>query len=516
MDGGGNDGAEGSVPGKRPDCQTAAEFIDDQLRLEADAREALPYAFDMCTRPLGALRQSLFSCLTCNPPPLSPSEPYNPAGICYACSISCHGEHTLAELFSKRNFACDCGTTRFSSTSPCGLRINPETGSKGGSHSEAPVASNRYNHNFQNRFCSCDQTYDPHQEKATMYQCLGLGTIEEGGCGEDWWHPSCLLGLPSDWHNDTDEHGDPVRNGCVEDDDPASPPGFPDEDSFDGFICWKCVKSHPWIKRYAGTTGFLPPVFRAAPDDMSETASNKSTDAANDDPPEKSGTAVSADTSKKRKVDEGEDSAVDGGRAKKSKSDVANGHGHPSATTSNTAATNGVVKCGYNQLPPPPDRNFSLFFTENFREKLCRCAVCFPKVGPHPQLVEEEETYEPRLSSESGNEDEHEADVGRSSAGTNSLLDMGERALSNVDRVRAIEGVMVYNDLKEKVKAFLTPFAETGQPVGAEDVKEYFAKLRGDAEDLKVANAAAVSARGSASRKGRDHRREQDGEPDCS
>ena len=75
---------------------------------------------------------------------------------------------------------------------------------------------------------------------------------------------------------------------------------------------------------------------------------------------------------------------------------------------------------------------------------------------------------------------------------------------------------MVYNDLKEKVKAFLTPFAETGQPVGAEDVKEYFAKLRGDAEDLKVANAAAVSARGSASRKGRDHRREQDGEPDCS
>ena len=406
-------------------------------------------AFDMCTRPLGALRQSLFSCLTCNPPPPSPSEPYNPAAICYGCSISCHGEHTLVELFSKRNFACDCGTTRFPSTSPCGLRINPETGSKGGSHSEAPVASNRYDHNFQNRFCSCDQSYDPHKEKGTMYQCLGLGTVEEGGCGEDWWHPSCLLGLPPDSHNDAGEPVDPARDGGVEDDDPAPPPGFPDEESFDGLICWKCVKSHPWIKRYVGTKGFLPPVFRAASDDTSETASNKSTDAADDHPPEKSGTGVSADTSKKRKVDEGEGFTVDGGRAKKSRyeiaaeSDTANGHERPSVKTANTTAINGGMKCYYNQLPPPPGRIFSLFFTDDFREKLCRCAVCFPKVGPHPQLLEEEETYEPPVSSESGNEDQLEADAGRSSAGTNSLLDMGERALSNVDRVRAI-GTLPY------------------------------------------------------------------------
>ena len=83
MDGGGNDGAEGSVPGKRPDCQTAAEyvlcpplrttfftirkasaadlgppfrFIDDQLRLEADAREALPYVNNAgCHLPLAHL-----------------------------------------------------------------------------------------------------------------------------------------------------------------------------------------------------------------------------------------------------------------------------------------------------------------------------------------------------------------------------------------------------------------------------------------------------------------------------
>jgi E3 ubiquitin-protein ligase UBR7 len=49
-----------------------------------------------------------------------------------------------------------------------------------------------------------------------------------------------------------------------------------------------------------------------------------------------------------------------------------------------------------------------------------------------------------------------------------------------MDRVRAIEGVMAYNHVKDKVKAFLQPFAESGQPVGAEEIRAYFAKLRGD------------------------------------
>lgn len=67
---------------------------------------------------------------------------------------------------------------------------------------------------------------------------------------------------------------------------------------------------------------------------------------------------------------------------------------------------------------------------------------------------------------------------------------------------------MVYNDLKEKVKSFLKPFAETGQPVGAEDIKQYFEKLRGDAEAVKAANAAATRDRGGGED---DYRREQRG-----
>lgn len=53
---------------------------------------------------------------------------------------------------------------------------------------------------------------------------------------------------------------------------------------------------------------------------------------------------------------------------------------------------------------------------------------------------------------------------------------------------------MVYAHLKDKVKAFLQPFAESGQVVGAEDIKAYFEKLRGDAEAIKDAAGEASSS----------------------
>lgn len=84
----------------------------------------------------------------------------------------------------------------------------------------------------------------------------------------------------------------------------------------------------------------------------------------------------------------------------------------------------------HTSLPTPLPTTFSLFCQESFRSHFCRCAECYPLLKPHPQLLEEEYSYEPPLS-ESGAE-------GAESVGTGSLLDRGEAALSNVDRVRAI------------------------------------------------------------------------------
>lgn len=81
-------------------------------------------------------------------------------------------------------------------------------------------------------------------------------------------------------------------------------------------------------------------------------------------------------------------------------------------------------------LPSAPTNDLSLFCHEDFRDRFCRCPDCYLLLRKHPQLLEEEESYEPPVS-ETGEE-------GPQSVGTGSLLDRGEAALSNVDRVKAI------------------------------------------------------------------------------
>lgn len=55
---------------------------------------------------------------------------------------------------------------------------------------------------------------------------------------------------------------------------------------------------------------------------------------------------------------------------------------------------------------------------------------------------------------------------------------------------------MAYNHLRDKVKSFLQPFAESGTPVGAEDIKAYFEKLRGDDQAIKAAGGGAAVVAG--------------------
>uniref|UniRef100_A0A093VR92 Protein mlo2 n=1 Tax=Talaromyces marneffei PM1 TaxID=1077442 RepID=A0A093VR92_TALMA len=499
-----NDGKTGQTSTQRRESfasqnsQTAKDFIESQLQLEADAREILPYSFDSCTQDLGPLRQTLFSCLTCNPPPKSDGDPYTPAAVCYSCSISCHGEHTLVELFSKRNFVCDCGTTRFPNTSVCTLRVDQKTKTKG-VHSQPPAEGNKYNHNFRNRFCACDEEYDPHKEKGTMFQCLGLGTIETGGCGEDWWHPECLIGLPRGRQNapmkteptpkeDDEAKVDKPTEDNVDEDETPLPPGFPGEDDFETFICYKCLDSNPWLKRYAGTGGFLPAIFKNKPSEKFE-----STGESDEDKPQ------DLTQSRKRKADDEDDENQE---SKKTKVNAQDGL----VTIQEERAPTEVPKHKHELLPSEaPFGTFSLFLKEDFREHLCHCPDCFPHLVPHPQLREEEETYEPPLS-----EDGDDGVNGAGSQGTKSLLDRGEAALSNIDRVRAIEGAMVYNHLRDKVKAFLKPFAESGQAVSAEDIKSYFEKLRGDDMAIREAGGQA-SAFNSNGGSGRDNDQEGSG-----
>jgi E3 ubiquitin-protein ligase UBR7 len=337
-----------------------------------------------------------------------------------------------------------------------------------------------------------------------MFQCLGLGTNDSGGCGEDWWHPGCVVGLGPDWLENSSQKGTPRKpknkgllqsvtevaeavvegpatesaedqNGPIanheededDDEDTPLPPGFPEEDDFEGFICYKCVESHPWIKRYAGAPGFLAPVFRRSGAPSPETGVLA-----------KAGELIASQISngKKRKAEDDEES--DSHNLTKRIKDEAASNGAPDLkekpiTKTEEKPVGSLSVCKVKALPPAPLGQVSLFFKTDFRDHLCRCSDCFPDLAKHPHLLEEEEAYEPPVS-ESGDE------AGGSTVGSGSIYDRGESALKNVDRVRAIEGVMAYNHLKDKLKPFFQQFAESGQAISADDIKAHFAKMRGD------------------------------------
>lgn len=301
-----------------------------------------------------------------------------------------------------------------------------------------------------------------------MFQCLGLATEQDGGCGEDWWHPECVLGLGRDWLKKEDVDAEGYGESLT-----PLPPGFPQEEEFEVFVCYKCVEANPWIKGYAGTEGFLRPVFKkdsALGADLPEIDHITSAQASGDldeasshvKPPTVNGESTILENVSKSEPTMQSPSTVEKGPnpelSSQSPTNTENKlYSEPSAQIPTNAPSISKKRKAdddpildpaipypdakklkpdptppyHESLPPAPDGIFSIFLQENFRDKFCRCSSCYPLLRIHPQLLEEEDSYEPPLS-QNGQEG------GGESVGTGSLLDMGEAALSNVDRVRAI------------------------------------------------------------------------------
>ncbi|KAL8948073.1 MAG: hypothetical protein Q9183_007722, partial [Haloplaca sp. 2 TL-2023] len=276
-----------------------------------------------------------------------------------------------------------------------------------------------------------------------MFQCLGLAGEDKGGCGEDWWHPECVLGLGRDWTpEEKNKSTEAQPDQPVDDDSDNLPPGFPKEDDFETFICYKCVDANPWIKRYAASTGFLAPVIKAGGRSSEEEgqrllnwadeyheAGERTTDelrasrvdgkiesSSNQELVEKpsqedSGTSTTGHMPIPQRTDSNQSSTS----LKRRAEDDIDEESQPPDQNKKPRLEN-TQNCYYDTLPKASNEPFSLFLKEDFRDHFCRCAKCFPDLCKHPQLLEEEESYEPPVS-EDGGED------GRGSVGTGSLLD---------------------------------------------------------------------------------------------
>lgn len=421
---------------------TAVDYIANHLQLEHEARELMPYDPKDCTYEKGALRQPVFACLTC-----SRANENEPIGVCYSCSIQCHSSHDIVELFSKREFACDCGTTKVSKIplNACKLRVRdhldpvqrPRTGSTASNSSQTklefdaediPSLSNSYNHNYHGLFCSCKKPYNPLEEDGNMIQCyFGFA------CGEDWFHEDCILGYrpgslgtkPELSSNKLDELPPPGEDASSDaaarrEHPTKNVPDFPNLDDFDLFICWKCVLVFSAV--FGELRNDLLVTFAVLPHFENITSTIE----------------WSEKYARYRKALEQEE---------------------PSRKR---------IKVEDSSETP-----YSLFLKYDFRDRLLNLSKLVPETSKlglflanHKYLYEEDPVFEPP---------EEEDD---DSSATGSLLDLGADALLTLPREKAIEGLQAYDKIRSKLRDFFKPFAEQGKVVTEEEVRDFFGAIK--------------------------------------
>ncbi|KAJ7360151.1 Putative E3 ubiquitin-protein ligase ubr7 [Desmophyllum pertusum] len=150
------------------------DVLHEDNELEEEARAVLGDSDDQhCTYLAGYVkRQALYACGTCSPIDTEP------AGVCLACTLTCHEGHVLYELYTKRHFRCDCGNNNFGSFK-CKLY----------SQKDPENTMNKYNQNFRGVYCTCHRPYPDMEDEIEdeMIQCIIC---------EDWYHSRHLGNLP--------------------------------------------------------------------------------------------------------------------------------------------------------------------------------------------------------------------------------------------------------------------------------------------------------------------------------
>ncbi|CAO1631137.1 unnamed protein product [Sympodiomycopsis kandeliae] len=227
--------ANSLVPPTSEQGLTADDLLAHQALLESQAREAIPFSYSLasCTYSKGYIRQPLYACTTCGG-----------GAVCAGCSIGCHAEHDLIELFAKRHSRCDCGTPSLQRKAeaqgrllkPCTLR-------------EAPLNfavendENTYGKNHDGHFCYCDKgyTYDPHEEEETMFQCMVC---------EEWLHETCTSLRPR--KKATPASSADQSSGATGEEEKDDPPPLISHEAFDSMICDACVRRHAILQHYIG------------------------------------------------------------------------------------------------------------------------------------------------------------------------------------------------------------------------------------------------------------------------
>ncbi|WRT67041.1 uncharacterized protein IL334_004007 [Kwoniella shivajii] len=445
---------------------TLQSLIDTSDRMAEEAREALPYSFDECTFDKGYLRQSVWSCLDCGE-----------KGVCYGCSISCHAEHRLVELWTRRTFKCDCPTkstqpepkSKFESGHPAKRRRRcnlypPE------SQPQEPNERNHYTQNFKGKFCRCDREYNAETETEAMICCIAC---------EDWFHESCLsLRLPSNISTRiSDLEGNPssssasvIQDGVAAEIDEEGDDGDDEDeessvlirsDSYDGLICSNCVKSNHYLSSQAGKQGWM--IIEPHSEGGWEVIGQESNVPGADVTEIENTKEDTKEDNMKRKAERGNGIEAEPDH-KKVKID--NGLSTPITASTERESTS------HDDERPDEIKNHEtrwkwkgtgdIFLANGVREKL-KDQLDQKTIASLPFPLEDEEIYEPPKD-----DDQEET-----------IEQVTSRVMTSLPRVQAIEALHGYQKLKDRLNSMLQEHVASGKTVSKEDIEGLFEQLKG-------------------------------------
>ncbi|XP_005986670.1 putative E3 ubiquitin-protein ligase UBR7 [Latimeria chalumnae] len=416
------------------------DVLEEDEELEEEACAVLGGSdSEKCSYSEGYIkRQALYACNTCTP------KGGEPAGICLACSYKCHEGHELFELYTKRNFRCDCGNGKFKDFE---CKIFPEK--------ERVNAVNKYNDNFFGLYCICKRPYpDPEDEVPDeMIQCVVC---------EDWFHGRHLGAVPAE---NTD---------------------------FQEMVCQSCMGRCSFLWAYAAQLAVLA-VTKVTPLSGGDLEAELKVKVADDRPQEgikqenrktprnnkhevkleesQSQEQKEEATAKREEKTEQHNKPSTSSCADSKLEAVSNGETSNEAEKQHDVKNAKVQECKLQVLKSQGflEKDSATYWPQGWRSKLCTCQKCKHLYSTLEVtfLLEESDTV-----------------LAYENKGKSSQEEEGERrdplmtALSHMDRVQQVELIYEYNDLKTELKDYLKRFADEGKVVTREDIQQFFEELQ--------------------------------------
>lgn len=369
-----------------------------------------------CTYMNGYMkRQAIFSCLTCIPD--------GNAGVCTACCFSCHDGHEIVELWTKRNFRCDCGNSKFGVVF-CKLFPNKDVEN----------AENLYNHNFKGKYCICGGLYpDPDlEEQVEMIQCCIC---------EDWFHEE-HLGLESSDEVPRDEEGEPL---------------------YEDFICQVCSGVCSFLSLYPQTIWAATKHSAANTTEERYVVENASLACGSNVELEIG--SCSVDSTKT-----GGETSANFGVVVESLEGFSETHVRiKNCTEGAGASVQCVVGVDLAASPPSLEKNKPLFLSKNWRDSLCRCGKCtafYAQKGVGFMLDHEDSIveYEKVAKQKRAEKLQQQESI------DSSFLDK----FGHVKKIEILSGIA---DMKNELRGFLES-CDTSKAITSDDVRQVFENLK--------------------------------------